>query len=144
MTSQLVLPTYLFGSGPYVWKETDPKYAYAFTAGWLSVAIALALFRLPTVLQSLWKNRSRINSGLVLGIRTRPEPPKSEDPACAITSTRRSRFSAWSSAFGAWLLYTPPGLKLDVGQCIVVTSYLALVAFCIFDHPDLKNHPNRP
>ncbi|KAG8782852.1 hypothetical protein FRC12_020364 [Ceratobasidium sp. 428] len=128
----------------YSWKETDPKYAYAFTAGWLSVAIALALFRLPSVLRSLWKNRSRFHSGLILGIRARPEPPKSEDPACAITSTRRSTFSIWSSAVSAWLLYTPPGLKLDVGQCIVVTSYLALVAFCIFDHPDLKNHPNRP
>ncbi|QRW05856.1 Ferric reductase like transmembrane component [Ceratobasidium sp. AG-Ba] len=128
----------------YSWKETDPKYAYAFTAGWLSVAVALALLRLPSVARSVWKNCSRISPGLVLGIRARAEPPKPEDPACAITSTQRSRLSIWSSAVTAWLLYTPPWLKLDVGQCIVVASYLVLVAFCIFDHPDLKNHPNRP
>ena len=100
----------------YSWKETDPKYAYALTAGWVLVALAIAVFRLPTVLRSLWQNPSRIHPALILGIREQPEAPKSGNPICT-SSTRRSRASVWSSALGAWLLYVPPGLKLDVGQC---------------------------
>ncbi|KAF8761683.1 Sugar transporter, partial [Rhizoctonia solani] len=56
----------------------------------------------------------------------------------------RSKITVWASVVGAWLTYVPPGFKLDVGQCLVVTSYLLLAAFCIFDHPDLLSFPNRP
>ncbi|CAE6525642.1 unnamed protein product [Rhizoctonia solani] len=128
----------------YSWKETDPKYAYAFTAGWVSVALAIAIFRLPSSLRSFWQNSGRIHPALALGIRARTEAPKYGTSAHSIPSAGRSKISVWASMAGAWLMYVPPGFKLDVGQCLVVTSYLLLAVFCIFDHPDLLTFPNRP
>ncbi|KAF8679990.1 FAD-binding domain [Rhizoctonia solani] len=128
----------------YSWKETDPKYAYAFTAGWVSVALAIAIFRLPNALRSLWQEPGRIHPALALGIREGTEAPKYGSSAHSIPSAGRSKITVWASVVGAWLMYVPPGFKLDVGQCLVVTSYLLLAAFCIFDHPDLLSFPNRP
>ncbi|KAF8689798.1 Ferric reductase like transmembrane component, partial [Rhizoctonia solani] len=128
----------------YSWKETDPKYAYAFTAGWVSVALTIAIFRLPNALRSLWQEPGRIHPALVLGIREGTEAPKYGSSAHSIPSAGRSKITVWASVVGAWLMYVPPGFKLDVGQCLVVTSYLLLAAFCIFDHPDLLSFPNRP
>ncbi|KDN41392.1 hypothetical protein RSAG8_07507, partial [Rhizoctonia solani AG-8 WAC10335] len=144
MSSQMVFASHLlFGSGPYNWKETDPKYAYAFTAGWVFVALAIAIFRLPSGVRSLWQSSGRIHPALALGIRERTEVPE-YGTSHSIPSAGRSRISVWASVAGAWLMYVPPGFKLDVGQCLVVTSYLLLAAFCIFDHPDLLTFPNRP
>ncbi|CAE6464446.1 unnamed protein product [Rhizoctonia solani] len=128
----------------YSWKETDPKYAYAFTVGWVSVALAIAISRLPNALRSLWQGSRRIHPALALGIRERTEAPKYGTSAHSIASTGRSRITVWASVVGAWLMYVPSGFKLDVGQCLVVISYLLLAAFCIFDHPDLLTFPNRP
>ncbi|KEP51846.1 putative ferric reductase transmembrane component [Rhizoctonia solani 123E] len=145
MSSQMVFASHLlFGSGPYNWKETDPKYAYAFTAGWVSVALAIAIFRLPNGIRSLWQSSGRIHPALALGIRERTEMPKHGASTHSIPSAGRSRISIWASVAGACLMYVPPGFKLDIGQCLVVTSYLLLAAFCIFDHPDLLSFPNRP
>ncbi|QRW19721.1 Ferric reductase like transmembrane component [Rhizoctonia solani] len=128
----------------YSWKETDPKYAYAFTAGWVSVALTIAIFRLPNALRSLWQEPGRIHPALALGIREGTEAPKYGSSAHSIPSAGRSKITVWASVVGAWLMYVPPGFKLDVGQCLVVTSYLLLAAFCIFDHPNLLSFPNRP
>ncbi|CAE6381526.1 unnamed protein product [Rhizoctonia solani] len=128
----------------YSWKDTDPKYAYAFTVGWIFVALAIAIFRLPSALRSLWQGSRRIHPALALGIRERTEVPKYGTSAHTIPSAGRSKITVWTSLAGAWLLYVPPGFKLDVGQCLVVISYLLLVFFCIFDHPDLLTFPNRP
>ncbi|KAH7330650.1 ferric reductase like transmembrane component-domain-containing protein [Rhizoctonia solani] len=145
MSSQIVLASHLlFGSGPYNWKETDPKYAYVFTAGWVFVVLAIAIFRLPNAIRSFWQSSGRIHPALALGIRERTEVPKFGTSAHSIPSVGRSRISVWASVAGAWLMYIPPGFKLDVGQCLVVTSYFLLAAFCIFDHPDLLSFPNRP
>ncbi|CUA71357.1 hypothetical protein RSOLAG22IIIB_04572 [Rhizoctonia solani] len=144
MSSQIVLASHLlFGSGPYNWKETDPKYAYAFTAGWVSVALAIAISRLPSGIRSLWQNSGRIHPALALGIREQTEVPR-YGTSHSIPSAGRSKISIWASVVGAWLVYVSPGFKLDIGQCLVVTSYLLLAAFCIFDHPDLLSFPNRP
>ncbi|KAB5589069.1 MFS-type transporter [Ceratobasidium theobromae] len=144
MSSQPVSASHLFGSlEPYNWKETDPKYAYAFTATWIFVALAIGLFQLPSTVRSLCQSSGRIHPALALGIREKTDPPE-YGILHPITSHGPSRISAWLSVLGAWLMYVPPGFKLDVGQCLVVMSYLSLVFFCILDHPDLIAKPNRP
>jgi hypothetical protein len=113
----LIYPPMADNYRSYSWKETDPKYAHAFTAGWVIVALVIALFRLPTSLRHFWQNSGHIHPALALGIREQISLHKDGTSRHSIASVGRSRALVWSSVVGAWLMYVPPGFKLDVGQC---------------------------
>ncbi|TFY66277.1 hypothetical protein EVG20_g4809 [Dentipellis fragilis] len=122
--------------------EIDPKWQRNFTITWVfftGFAVALSL---PYLVHSICTRRAF--AGL-FGIREdlNGKEYASVAGSVEVPATHRSRAGALLKSAGSVLLWSLPGLRLDVGQVLVITGYLAIVLICTVTNAELINNANR-
>lgn len=155
---------------------TDPNYATAFIITWASAAALCAFVALPRLVRSarrgqLWAGLRGVGEDfehkayqpivddvdekeLLHGSTVRPSPVS--------VPGWSGRARGWATALGTLTLYSPPYVRLDLGQSehlferrgisrnneyrivFVILGYLVTLIICIFHKSQLRENGNRP
>ncbi|KAL0953023.1 hypothetical protein HGRIS_007227 [Hohenbuehelia grisea] len=125
--------------------EEDPKWQRKFSYIWVAFLGACILVSLPSVLRSL--RNKRLFTGF-FGVRefgneysAVAEKPINE-PAQSRRS-RRGRTEALLLSVASILLWSPPGIELNLGQLIIIVGYVTVVLVCIISQAPLVENSNR-
>lgn len=130
----------------------DPPFALLFTYVWVSAASVCILLALPRLLRSLGNGRFIAGiRGVAWNYRASPdyEPITASEKGkqAAIPAKRGMGPVDWLrgviTATATWSLYSPPYLRLDIGQLVVLFGYLAILLYCITKDAQLINNANR-
>ncbi|KAA1466991.1 iron reductase [Dentipellis sp. KUC8613] len=122
--------------------DIDPKWQRKFSIVWASFTGLAVVLSLPYLLRSIRARRAF--TGLfgiwedLSGKRYASVAGSGEAP-----SRRRSRIGAVLRSVGSVLLWSPPGLRLDVGQMLVIIGYLVTIIICIVMNAELVSNANR-
>jgi len=157
---------------PYSSYVTDPPYALLFTYVWVSAAGVCVLLALPRLLRSI--RNGRFVAGMkgiswnyngASDYQPITNSEKVEGQMMPAKATRRTdRLRALITALATWSLYSPPYLRLDIGQStcpapkrsavlclalikyivvLVLLGYLTILLICINKDAQLLFNSNR-
>ncbi|KAH9926638.1 iron reductase [Epithele typhae] len=135
-----VIPVELQQYNSYV---EDPKWQAKFSYIWAGIVAAAILASVPHVVQS-FLNR-RLFRGMITGVvehATGKHYQSTGTNDIVPTHTKR-RISGVVQTLASTVLWTLPGVELNLGQMLLVGGYLALVIACITMNIDLVTYPNR-
>ncbi|KAH9926613.1 iron reductase [Epithele typhae] len=135
-----VIPTELQQYNSYV---EDPKWQAKFSYIWAAVVGAAFLASVPHIVQSI-RNR-RLFRGMITGV-TEYSVGKHYQLASgqdAIPTHVKRRVSGVVHTLCSTMLWTLPGVELNLGQMLLVGGYLAIVVASIAMNIDLVTYPNR-
>ncbi|KAL0060941.1 ferric-chelate reductase Frp1 [Marasmius tenuissimus] len=128
--------------GLYNSYEEDPKWQLKFTIVWCSALAAATILSLPHLVRS-FRNGCAYTS--MMGVREQSGyesiSQKEEEPM----RVRRGRRTVEGilSVVGGILLWTAPGIGLNVGQILLLVGYAVALVVCIVKDSILQDNSNR-
>jgi hypothetical protein len=111
-----------FGYSSY---SQDPPFAKAFTYVWVSTAAFGVVLAFPRLVRSLRNGRfiagvQGIREDDLSGMAYEPlhvvEKQSTSSASSSALREHRSPLRGWMTALASWTLYSPPRLRLDIGQ----------------------------
>ncbi|KAF5362637.1 hypothetical protein D9758_009626 [Tetrapyrgos nigripes] len=128
----------------------DPKWQRKFSIIWASLVAGAVLYSLPHLIKALWQGKAFVG---FWGLRE--EWNIDEADGAGTTTANRERRNAtrgsslWNKLQGLFLvfrsmfLWTLPGLRLNLGQFIIIVVYLVVVLLCLTTGAQLASNSNR-
>ncbi|KAJ8081406.1 ferric-chelate reductase Frp1 [Marasmius tenuissimus] len=128
--------------GLYNSYEEDPKWQLKFTIVWCSALAAATILSLPHLVRS-FRNGCAYTS--MMGVREQSGyesiSQKEEEPM-KVRRGRRTMEGILSVVRGI-LLWTAPGIGLNVGQILLLVGYAVTLVVCIVKDSILQDNSNR-
>ncbi|KAF8890942.1 iron reductase [Infundibulicybe gibba] len=120
----------------------DPEWQVKFSIIWASCVGAAVLFAAPHLIRSIRSGRAFVD---LFGISENLDSKRYEPIMTSEKEVRhrRSRLTGILSTIGSCVLWSPPGIELNVGQLFIVAAYIATVLVCIVKDAPLVDNSNR-
>ncbi|KAA1467007.1 iron reductase [Dentipellis sp. KUC8613] len=122
--------------------KVDPKWQRNFTITWVFLTGLAVSLSAPYLVHSIRTRRAFTSLfGIWRGLNGKEYA--SVAGSGEVPATHRSRTGALLRSIGSVLLWSLSGLKLDIGQVLVIIGYLAVVFICTVTNAELVNNANR-
>ncbi|KAK7468573.1 ferric-chelate reductase Frp1 [Stygiomarasmius scandens] len=122
----------------------DPKWQRKFSIIWATVVTGAIFFSLPHLLKSVRKGKAFVGFGGVReewGLRLGEEKQSTVERRGPIVLP--GKLAGMLSTISSTFRWTLPGLRLNLGQSILVVAYLVTVLLCVTTGAQLATNSNR-